>query len=276
MELSVFGTIDQTIQLLALLLFVSTLLVVYGGWRQVLSARSLPYFLLRQSRTVRGWRWIMLGVALGVLGLTVQVYGRPIAYRIMPPTPSSTPTATITRTPTITLTPSITATPSITLTPSITPTGTATSTPGLPETIRVLIRETVTPAEDAALSPIQVARRIDGLNRALNPAETFENPIGRLYGAFTYNNLQNGLRWTALWYRGDEVVCIETQAWDGDTGGFGFTECELERWLPGKYEIRMFLGERWRVSASFSVEGEPPTPTPTPSETPTVSNTPTP
>jgi hypothetical protein len=275
-ELSVFGTIDQTIQLLALLLFASTLLAVFAGWRQVVSARSLPYFLLRQSRTMRGWRWILLGFGLGVLALIVQFYGRPIAYRIVPPTPSATPTATITQTPTITLTPTITATPSITLTPSISPTGTATSTPALPETIRVLIRETVTPAEDAALSPIQVARRIDGLNRAINPDETFENPIGRLYGAFTYNNLQNGLRWTSLWLHGDEVICIESQAWDGDTGGFGYTECEPERWLPGDYEIRMFLGERWRVSASFRVEGEPPTPTPTPSPSPTSSNTPTP
>jgi hypothetical protein len=276
MELSVFGTIDQTIQALALILFLSTLLAVFVGWRQVVSAKSLPYFLLRQSRTIRGWRWIMLGVAFGVLGLTVQVFGRPIAYRIVPPTPTASPTATITQTPTITWTPTITATPSITLTPSITSTGTATSTPGLPETIRVLIRETVTPAEDAAFSKIQVARRMDSLNRAINPAETFENPIGRLFGAFTYNNLQNGLRWTALWYRGDELVCIETQAWDGDTGGFGFTECEPERWLPAEYEIRMFLGERWRVSASFLVEGEPPTPIPTPSQTPTASNTPTP
>jgi hypothetical protein len=261
-------SIDQTVQSVALLLFAGLLLSVLIGWRQITSAGRLPYFVMRRERASRGWRWIMLAMILGAGGLVAHLYGRPIAYRIVPPTPSVTPTTTITPTSTITPTPSITLTPTISATPTISPTATETPTPVLPEQIRVLIRETVTPRPDAVFSPIQVATSLDNGNRAINPADTFDNPLAKLYGAFTYNNLQDGVVWTAIWYRGDEVVCFESMDWEDGTGGFGFTDCQPGQWFPGDYEIQMFLGEEWKVSTRFSVVGEPPTATSTPSRTP--------
>jgi hypothetical protein len=270
-------TIEKFVQLLALLLFCGLLAAILYGWRQIKSARGLPYFLLRRERLTQGWRWILLGVLLGLAGLITQTLGIRVAYVVVPPTPSMTITATITLTPTITRTPTITLTPTISGTPTITATPTETPTPRLPDALaQLLIRETITPNPSAAFSPIQVATRIDFLNRALDPAEVFENPLGMLFGAFTYDNLQNGVRWTAIWYRGTEEICIETKPWDGDTGGFGYTECQPDRWFPGDYEIRMFLGEQWMVSARFRVVGEPPLPTATTSPTPSATSTLTP
>jgi hypothetical protein len=137
----------------------------------------------------------------------------------------------------------------------VTPTSTSTTEPTLPESIRVLFRETVTPSPEAAISPIQLDTRLGSFNQAIDPRDRFELPLERLYGAFTYNNLQDGVRWTALWYRSEEVVCVETKPWDGGTGGYGYTECEPDAWLPGSYRIDMFLGDRWVVSTRFSVVG---------------------
>jgi len=269
--------IDQFVKLIVLLLFCGLLAAVLYGWRQIRSARGLPYFLLRRERLTQGWRWIFWGVVLGVVALLAQIFGLRVAYVIVPPTPSLTSTATITLTPTITRTPTITLTPTISGTPTITSTPTETPTPQLPDALaQLLIRETVTPNPNAVFSPIQVATRIDSLNRALDPAEVFENPLGKLFGAFTYDNLQNGVRWTAIWYRGTEEICIETKPWDGDTGGFGYTECQPDRWFPGDYEIQMFLGEQWKVTARFKVIGAPPTSTSTPSPTPSTTSTATP
>jgi hypothetical protein len=261
-------SIDETVRSVALLLFAGLLLSILIGWRQIISAGRLPYFVMRRERASRGWRWIILAMVLGAGGLVAHYFGRPIAYRIVPPTPSVTPTATITPSPTITPTPSITLTPTISATPTISPTATETPIPILPEQIRVLIRETITPQPGAVFSPIQVGTRLDNSNQAINPTDTFQNPLTTLYGAFTYNNLQNGVRWTAIWYRGNEVVCFESMAWEDGTGGFGFTDCQPDRWLPGDYEIQMFLGKEWKVSVRFSVVGEPPTATSTPSLTP--------
>ncbi len=105
-----------------------------------------------------------------------------------------------------------------------------------------------------------MALLLGGFNRPLGTREEFELPLATLYGTFTYENLQDVVRWTALWLRGDEVVCIETQLWDGGTGGYGYTECEVEVWRPGSYEIRLFFGETWKKSVQFIIISGTPTP----------------
>ena len=255
-------TIDLVVQVAAIIFFVAWLLILRAGANQIRSASRLQFYLLRRERVRQGWRIILGSFLLAAIGLLVQFRGREISYQFITPTPSTTPTASRTPSPTITMTATITTTPTITGTATITPTPSDTPTPMLPEEVTVLFVETVTPNPEAVFSPIQVARRLDGLNQAVNPADTFENPVRILYGAFSYDFLSDGVRWSAIWYRGSEVVCFETLAWDGGTGGYGFTECEPEQWLPGEYEIQLFLGETWKSSSRFTVTGEPPTATP--------------
>jgi hypothetical protein len=139
----------------------------------------------------------------------------------------------------------------------------------LPEQLRNAFQDTVTPRPDAVLSPVLVATALNPSNLAIQPTDVFDNPLGRLYGAFTYDNLQDGVRWSALWYHGDNVVCFETKPWDGGTGGYGYTECLPEGgWLEGSYEIQVFIGDQWKSSARFEVRGAPATATPSPSATP--------
>jgi hypothetical protein len=266
-------TLDQAVNLVTSLLILGTILGLVFGVVQIRSARRLPYFLLRKERVARGWKWVLTGLVLAAVALLSGFFGHEAMYAMVPPTPSVTPTQTITLTPTITETSTITLTPTISATPTITATPTATGTPVLPQAISVLVRSTVTPPAEAAFSPIDVATRLRENNQAINPSDDFENPLGRLYGAFTYNNLVDGVQWAALWYREGEIVCIENQTWTDGTGGFGYTECQPRVWLPGDYEIQMFLGERWMVSKHFTVVGEPPTPTATSTRTVTISPT---
>lgn len=261
-------TLDQSVQLATLLLLLGAALGLWFGIGQIRSARRLPYYLLRRERISAGWKWVGVSLGFATAALLSGLFGRRALYAVVPPTPSVTPTQTITNTPTITSSPTITMTSTITMTPSITPTSTATGTPEYPPALAVLIRATTTPSAEAAFSPIELATRLDRENKALNPSDEFENPLGRLYGAFTYNNLQDGVYWSAIWYRGNEIVCIENQIWTDGTGGFGYTECQPDIWLPGEYEIQMFLGDRWMVSKRFVVTGDPPTPTATVTLTP--------
>jgi hypothetical protein len=268
-------TIDSGVQLAALLLLLGLILALWLGWRRIRAASQLRYYLLRRERLNQGWRLLLLGIGLGLLSILTQLFGRQAVYIIIPPTPSTTPSPTVTSTPTISSTPTITATATITLTPSQTATPTITPTPVLPEAITVVFLDTVTPPADAALSPIEVARRLDRLNRAITPEETFANPIQKLYGAFTYNNLLDGVRWTAIWLQDGQSVCLETKEWDGGTGGYGYTECDPpDGWQPGDYEIQIYLGETWQVSTRFAVTGQPPTATATPAPSSSATSAP--
>jgi hypothetical protein len=250
-----FGlTIDQVVQYIALLFIIGLVLFAWVGWQQIQSARRLPFFMLRRSRTAQGWRLLLLGIIFAIMALMTQLFGRQVAYRIVPPTPSVTPTNTVTPTPTNTMTPTITPIPSITPTPTITYTPTITPTPGLPEFIREKIEASVTPGSEGVFSPITVARRLGTFNQPLESSEAFELPVGRLYGTFSDDKLQDGAQWTSLWYFGTQVVCEESKPWDGGTGGFGYTECEPDEWLVGEYVIQMFFGEQWKVSTRFTIE----------------------
>jgi len=112
----------------------------------------------------------------------------------------------------------------------------------------------LTPNPESVFSEIVVAQRLGEFNQPIEPAESFYLPLGTLYGTFTYDNLVDGVQWTSLWYRGDEIICSESLPWDGGTGGYGYTECDPRIWEIGEYEIRIFLGSEWKTSVRFRIE----------------------
>jgi hypothetical protein len=89
---------------------------------------------------------------------------------------------------------------------------------------------------------------------------------------FSYNNMKDGVQWTAIWYRNGELVHFETLPWDGGTGGIGFSEWNPppEEWFPGTYTVVLFVGLERQTSGQFIVNGEAPTPAPTLSPTLTL------
>lgn len=256
----------QTAFILTLLLGLLALLM---GVRSIRAGNRLQYFRKRRDRVMAGWRLIFVGVVFGMTSFVVNRYAPPVVYRIYPPSPTVTLTPTITETPTITLTPTITETPTITNTPSVT------NTPALPEAVATEFQSTVTPASQPVFSKLQFARKLDKSYLPIDPATEFANPIQELYGVFTYDKMTPNAQWSALWYRNGELVFFETIPWNGGTGGIGYTNWNPPsgEWLPGSYEVQIFVGTNWIVSGQFTVTGTPPTSAPT--LTPTRTTTPT-
>jgi type VI secretion system secreted protein VgrG len=118
--------------------------------------------------------------------------------------------------------------------------------------------------------------------QAIQICHRFSDPIDYICAVFTYDQMLPGVQWTALWYRDGELIHYETIPWDGETGGFGFSEWEApaQEWLPGTYEVQIFVGLEWKVVGQFLLEGDSPTRVPTVSSTPsptvTVTETPLP
>jgi hypothetical protein len=59
--------------------------------------------------------------------------------------------------------------------------------------------------------------------------------------------------------------------YDGEVGGYGFTEWDApaSEFLPGTYEIQIFVGLDYKVVGQFLIQGDAPTPIPTETLTPT-------
>src|SRR3990170_547196 len=150
--------------------------------------------------------------------------------------------------------------------------------PQLPSEIGAQFTSQVTPNPNAVFSPLTFAQGINLQTYfAIDAGTVFANPVNGIYAIFSYDGMLPDVQWTALWYRGDELVHFETKPWDGATGGYGFTEWipDAEEWLPGRYQVRIFVGMEPKVVGEFEVTGDPSTstPTPTPSDTPTPTPT---
>ena len=282
--------VHTAVQTAFILTLIGAIVGLWLGIRAIRAGRRIPFFRIRRARIVGGWWTIFTAIILGVIAFFLGRYTEPVVYHFFPPTATLTRTATITLTLTITLTPTISLTPTITLTPAISDTPVPTPTPFLPPAIEAGFQSTVTPNPDAVFSPLQFAYRIlDG--QPVNPSTVFQNPVQHMYAAFTYDLMVPGVQWTALWYRDGALVHFETKPWDGEIGRYGFTDWDPapEEWLPGTYEVQIFVGVDWKVIGQFVVQGGPSTSTPslipslspiptltrTPTRTPTSSKTPT-
>jgi type VI secretion system secreted protein VgrG len=261
-------TAVQTAFFLAIFGIVASIWLVY---RNINSAKRMPFFLKRRKIQIKTIRFIVLAIFFFGVSIFFNQFAEPAIYLIFPPSPTITLTPTITNTPTITMTPTITLTPTITYTPAISP------TPFLPESIQELIEITVVPNTEVAFSPLVFSKEIDEEIQPVNPLEEFGQPITTIYATFSYISMMAGDQWSALWYRLNDaqLVCYETKPWDGGTGGYGYSDCSLEssEWLPGTYEVQFFVGFDWKVSGRFTVTGIPPTATYTVTATATQTNT---
>ncbi len=248
---------------------------VWSGAGKLRSAKDVPYFKMRRRQLERGWQQILLAVVLVGLGVAAWFWGEPAAYSLVDITTTPTQTFTATVVPSRTPVPSTTLTPTITLTPAESYTPTITPTPYVPLAIEAQFTALVTPPANSVFTDITFSQGMSNNYQPINPNTVFRNPVGHLYGLFQYDEMVDGVQWTALWFRNGELAHYETQVWQGSTGGWGFTDWspEADEWEPGLYQVQIFAGLEFKTQSEFEVTGEPVTPTATPTETRTPTNT---
>lgn len=270
--------IATTVKVILVFIALGVIASIYYGLQSINAARHLEFFQKRQNLISHGWRLVVLAVLLSLGWLWVFRNAEPVAYQYFPPSPTNT------RTPTITLTPTITPTLKETLTPTITETLQFTYTPGLPAEAQATIQTPVGPDSNAIFSSLQFSTQLDKDRLISDPKTSFAAPITHVYGGFSFDKMAAGVQWTAVWLFNGKIIFIETKPWtlkDG-SGGYGYTDCQLDaaQWLPGDYEVQIFVGQTWKASGQFTVTGnvegtatpEPGTPVPTlrPTASPTT------
>ena len=243
------------------------------GINTIRKGSRITFFQKRQQTVSRGWRLLFFSLLMGAFAFLLNRYGEQTIYSIIVPTPS------VTDTPTITLTPSITPTETLTLSPTITDTPSVTNTPSLPSDLRIR-SEGALMGTNVVVSPITFTLEIGSNGMPVETRESFDNPIREITAFFSYDSMVSGSHLAFVWYRVDDWVtmCSSAVVYEGSTGGYYRTTCSSEtpdRWLPGEYELQMFVNEQWINSGRFTVVGMPPTHTPTITLSPTITPSPT-
>jgi hypothetical protein len=237
------------------LVFISFFVVLHGA-RILRYADDVTYIQKKRKITRQGWRIIFMSVAIFLSAIVCGMFGEDMVYQVYVPSSTITLTSSITPSLTITLTPTITLSPTLTRTPSITP------TPFVPDEITALFEGVLEPGSNIIFSSIRFSDAIDEYYQPILEKTSFDDSVEIVYGSFTYNNMQPGLQWTALWVNPiGEVICYETEVWGNFTGGYGYTECtyDPETWMEGEYQVQMFLGNEWWQTNTFTF-GETPVP----------------
>jgi len=263
--------IATTVRTIFVMLLLAGIALTLAAVRAFREASRLRFFLKRRELLGRAWKFIFFAMLVVAAAFLINIYAEPVTYRYFQASPTPTLTPTVTQTPTITETPTITPTATITPTLEFTP------TPEMPAAISEGFTSIVTPNPKTIFSKLSFARTITKENLPINASDNFENPIEKIYGTYSYDGLQKGVQLTALWFRDGELICYETTPWEHASGGYAYTDCLIpaEEWLPGAYEVQMYVGETWKVTGTFTVTGEPPTPTATFTATTTLTQTPT-
>jgi type VI secretion system secreted protein VgrG len=262
--------IATTFKVLLTLLGIGVIASLVIAFKSLNTARTLKFYRKRQDLLAYGWRLIFFAILMVGVGFVFYRFGEPVAYHYFPPSP------TITRTPTITTTPTITLTLQNTLTPTITPTLEQTYTPMLPPEAIATIITPVIPDSKAVFSPVQFSREIDKDGIAINTTDTFTLPITSLYAGYSYDKMDIGVRWTAVWLFEGNYLCAETQIWEYATGALGGysdwcnQKITPDMWKSGDYEVQIFVGHTWKTSGRFTILGNEPTLDPSVSVTNTL------
>ena len=264
--------ISTAVQTAFYLIILIAIISIWIGYRSIRAGQKLLFFRKRQQLIWRGRRSIFYAILLLGLAFMLNRFAEPVIYQVFPPSP------TVTNTPTETATATITLSPTVTLTPTITPTTSITPTPFVPTEIFMQFTATVTANPDAVFSSPQFSLEINQDDfQPIEPGTTFANPIRKVYATFSFDKMNTGAQWTALWVRlsDNRIICAESAPWAAGTGGYAYSLCEPspDKWLAGEYEFHMFTGTTYKITGRFSITGDPPTSTPT--LTPTTTNTPT-
>ena len=302
----------QVTLIAVILLLLGAALAYFFGIRSVQASRRLANFRLRRDTLARGRGSFVAAALLLLLSIGLIMAGRNSARNQPPPTATSAaplaPAAISTSLPTlggpaassaatVPVTPASPAASSTSVPPSPTfftftstsaasPTpAAAASAPALPLSIEASIQSSVTPAADTQIGALRFSTEMNGL-QPVGPGFLFRNPIKKMHAVFSYEKVVPGTPWTAVWYRDGEFKFFETHVWDGPAAGVSFSRWEQPAvdWLPGKYEVHIYIGTTWKISGAFTLVGDPPTRTPAPTltstrqptGTPTLTQTPAP
>lgn len=90
---------------------------------------------------------------------------------------------------------------------------------------------------------VEFAEAVGSSGRPIDPGYLFEAGTQRIVGVFEFSNMRNGVKWSALWWRGDEEIEPASSAtWDLGVSGVASVTLSSDRPLPpGDYTLALLV-----------------------------------
>ena len=270
------NAITPYLRLLAFLFFALVVVGIIFGVLYLRRARTDRYYVMREKARRRAVWWLSgSGVMFAVGILLLVMSARSPSSPPPDPVPSPAPTAQATDTaePVATYVPIDDSTPTVIPSPEATrPTATPpfipTPTPAypVPDAILTPLPGAVAAGPEAQIDLVTFSADVEN-GRPVDPG--FEFPAGdaRINFFFEYSGMAQGVTWTYAWYQNGEYLDGNTCLWglrDEDCpsifgrSGTNYLFYRLPGgWVPGSYEVRIWVEERFQGTSRFIVTPAP-------------------
>jgi hypothetical protein len=244
------------------------LILAIWAWRE---ARHTRYLIVRRAaeRRARRWFWLTLGLVLSTGALNALARsGFHLPFEIPPPawpglvSPSPTPSMETFPSPSPTPLEEIPPTPTLPPTPVPSPTAPSSPLPPptlpYPPTLLTPLPGAVPAPPNARFTDLALTDACDERGRPVQiptpPPTVFPAGTVRICGRFRVENMPKGAAWTVAWYREDAPEDSSTLRWDGRPGQSGYIyNTRPAGFLPGRWEIRLYIEDRLQVRLEFEV-----------------------
>lgn len=256
---TIFPYLVSVLFVLALITFITALQQL---WRGRVEEGD---YMVRRRADRRGRVLFLISIVLFVLVVTISVFasltliasggnlfdqgaGTQVAEELTPsPISVSTPPVGFTPQFVEQTEPAATPTEPPTETPvPVTATDAPVSTPTTPTAAPIVY---VTSADD----------RISEDERPVEPRALFDPSMRRIYLFIDFENTRNGMNWTRELYRDDAFIGSSSVEWDyGSNGSNYFFINQPDGFIPGEYEVRLFLDDQEVDRFSFNVTDDTP------------------
>lgn len=133
--------------------------------------------------------------------------------------------------------------------PTLAPSATRTSVSPSPTTTGALV-----PAPASVqLGPIAFTTQVGDRREPVGPTAVFSDTVNRVYAAFPYSGMRNGLTWTQVWYFNDVEFSRgeETWEWGSADRSYVFTKPVG----AGNYRLELYVNDDLVASGAFTVRG---------------------
>lgn len=103
------------------------------------------------------------------------------------------------------------------------------------------------------LGPIAFTTQVGDRREPVNPTTVFSDTVNRVYAAFPYSGMRNGLTWTQIWYFNDAEFSRgeETWEWGSADRSYVFTKPVG----AGNYRLELYVNDDLVASSAFTVRG---------------------
>ena len=116
------------------------------------------------------------------------------------------------------------------------------------------------------MGPMAFATQISDRREPIDPTTVFSDTVNRIYAAFPYSGMRNGVTWTQIWYFNDIEFSRGEQTWE-----WGSTDRSYVFTNPvgaGAYRLELYVNDDLVASGAFTVRGPVAVGGPKTSETP--------